>query len=57
MIECVMERMKLQITNMEKKFDKKIKTLQHQQSMEPSHISHIPSETLYRMKQPLDIHN
>ena len=52
-----MERMKLQITNMEKKFDKKIKTLQHQQSMQPSHISHIPSETLYRMKQPLDIHN
>ena len=43
MIECLMERMKLQITNMEKKFDKKIKTLQRQQSMQPSHIKPVLS--------------
>ena len=45
MMEYLMERAELQITNMEKKFDKKLRTLQRQQSMQPSHISCTPSET------------
>ena len=45
MMEYLMERAELQITNMEKKFDEKLRTLQRQQSMQPSHISHTPSET------------
>ena len=45
MMEYLMERAELQVKNVEKNCDKDLKTLQHQQSMQPSHISRTPSET------------
>ena len=55
MMDYLMERTELQIINMEKKLEEKLKNLQPQCTLHTSVTHH--QKHLYRMKQPLDIHN